>query len=354
MTNGKIASSVARGALAAALALLTLTLPALCAEPAKPAEPAKSAEPAKPAEPTKSADVVFPPGSRVGLVPPPGMMASKTFPGFMDPEKNAGIVIRVMPPDAYGPMQASLSDDTLKKQGLTVEKREPMQVAIGKGDLIVGSETSPDKKPFRKWLLLVGNKDLTAAVSVQAPANDDVYSDAVVRAALASLTVREKIPDTDYLSVLPFKVGDTAGFRIGNVIPGRALLLIDAPAYPHMIATNGLPEYEFNARFIVTAAPGGPNDPSQRANLARDAFNSIDGIKDKHVTMAEPVRINGQEAFETVASAKDVSTGANLMVVQWLRFGGGAFLQMIGVSRAEIWDKELPRLRAIRDGIAFK
>ena len=336
MMNGRIASSIVRGALAAALAFLTLTLPALCAEPVKPA------------------DVLFPRGSRVGLVPPPGMIASKTFPGFMDPDKNAGIVIRVMPPDAYGPMKASLADDTLKKQGLTVEKRETLELAIGKADLIVGSELSPEKKPFRKWLLLVSTKDLTAAVSVQAPANDSVYSDAAVRTSLASLTLRDKVPDTDYLGLLPFKVGDTAGFRIGNVIPGRALLLIDAPTYPHMIATNGLPEYEYNARFIATAAPGGPSDPNQRANLARDAFNSIDGIKDRHVTMAEPVRIDGQEAFETVASAKDVSTGANLMVVQWIRFGGGAFLQMIGVSRAEIWDKELPRLRTIRDGIAFK
>jgi hypothetical protein len=327
---------IAHGAFAAALALLMLTPPALCAEPAAPAA------------------VVFPVGSRVGLVPPPGMVASKTFPGFMDPEKNAGIVIRVMPPNAYPAMKGSLTDNTLKKQGLTVVNRDTMQLAIGKADLVVGNELSPDKKPFRKWLLLVSTNDLTAAVSVQAPADDSVYSDAAVRTALASLTLRAKVPDTDYLQVLPFKVGDTAGFHIGNVIPGRALMLIDAPDYPHMIATNGLPEYEFNARFIVTAAPGGPSDPNQRANLAHDAFNSIDGIKDKQVTMAEPVRINGQEAFETVASAKDVSTGANLMVVQWLRFGGGAFLQMIGVSRAEIWDKELPRLRAIRDGITFK
>jgi hypothetical protein len=335
MTN-RNSGFIARGAFAAAVALLMLTAPALCAEPTAPAA------------------AVFPIGSLVGLVPPPGMVVSKTFPGFMDPDKNAGIVIRVMPPNAYPAMKESLADDTLKKQGLTLEKRDTMQLAIGKADLVVGTELSPDKKPFRKWLLLVSTNTLTAAISVQAPADDSVYSDAAVRAALASLTLREKVPDADFLSALPFKVGDTAGFHIGNVIPGRALLLIDAPAYPHMIATNGLPEYEFNARFIVTAAPGGPSDPNQRANLAHDAFNSIDGIKDKQVTMAEPVRIDGQEAFETVASAKDVSTGANLMVVQWLRFGGGAFLQMIGVSRAEIWDKELPRLRAIRDGIAFK
>ena len=335
MTNRIIGARIAYGALGA-LMLLTLGLPALCAESAAPA------------------GALFPIGSRVGLVPPPGMVASKAFPGFMDPDKNAGIVIRVMPPNAYATMKDSLADDTLKKQGFTVEKRETMQLTIGKADVIVGNELSPEKKPFRKWLLLVANSDLTAAVSVQVPANDTVYTDAVVRTALASLTLRDKVPDTDYLAVLPFKVGDTGGFRIGNVIPGRALLLVDAPAYPHMIATTGLPEYAYNARFIVTAAPGGPSDPGQRANMARDAFNSIDGIKDRQVTMAEPVRINGQEAFETVASAKDASTGGKVMVVQWLRFGNGAFLQMIGVSRAEIWDKELPRLRTIRDGIAFK
>ena len=333
MKNGTIRSDIARGVLAAIVALLALSMPARSDEPAK---------------------VVFPFGSRVGLAPPPGMVLSKTFPGFMDPDKNAGIVIRVMPPNAYTAMQQSLSDDLLKKQGLSIEKRETLQLSIGKADLIVGTELSPEKKPFRKWLLLVGTNDFTAAVSAQAPADDNEYSDKVVRAALVSLTARAKVPETEYLNLLPFTVGDLAGFRVANVIPGRALLLIDAPNYPHMVATNGLPEYEFNGRFIITVAPGAPSSRDQRANLARDAFNSIEGIKDRHVTMAEPVRINNQEGFETVASAKDVSTGANVMVIQWLRFGGGAFLQMIGVSRAEIWDKELGRLRTIRDSIAFR
>ena len=83
MTICNIGFPIASGAPPAALALSMLTPPALCAEPAAPAA------------------VVFPVGSRVGLVPPPGMVVSKTFPGFMDPANNAGIVIRVMPPNAY-------------------------------------------------------------------------------------------------------------------------------------------------------------------------------------------------------------------------------------------------------------
>ena len=63
----------------------------------------------------------------------------------------------------------------------------------------MGNELSPDKKPFRKWLLLVPTNDLTAAVSVQAPGRRQRLLGAVVRTALASLTLRAKVPDTDYL-----------------------------------------------------------------------------------------------------------------------------------------------------------
>ena len=70
--------------------------------------------------------------------------------------------------------------------------------------------------------------------------------------------------------------------------------------------------------------------------------------------MSEPVRIADQYGFETVALAQVAGTGAKLMVVQWLRFGAGASLQMVGIARAGAWPRELPRLRAIRDSIRFK
>jgi len=42
------------------------------------------------------------------------------------------------------------------------------------------------------------------------------------------------------------------------------------------------------------------------------------------------------------------------MVVQWLRFGRGSFLQMVGISRAAIWEDELSRLRTMRASIEVK
>jgi hypothetical protein len=55
-----------------------------------------------------------------------------------------------------------------------------------------------------------------------------------------------------------------------------------------------------------------------------------------------------------MAEAKDARTGTDVMVVQWLRFGGGGFLQMIGVGRAESWTSILARLRAIRDSVELR
>ena len=295
----------------------------------------------------------FPIGSRFGLVPPPGMIASKTFPGFIDDDNKAAILITTLPGGAYAEMEKTLAPDALKKQGITFDKREALQLAIGNAVLITGTQTAPDKTTYRKWLLLVAAHDTTAVVSVQVPEQSKAYSDAAVRAALNTLTQRANVPITEMLTMLPFRVSDLAGFRVANVIPGRALLLIDKPDYPHMVVTEGLPEYVYDARCTIVAAAGGPGDKEARANFARVVFGAIGGIKDVQITMAEPVRLEQQDGFETVAHAKDANTGADLMVVQWLRFSGGSFLQIVGIARAAVWEDELSRLRAMRASIAL-
>lgn len=304
--------------------------------------------------PAAAAEPVFPTGSRIGLVPPPGMVAAKTFPGFVDTDNKAAILITALPAGAFNEVEKSLTADALKKQGITLEKREPLQLAIGKAVLVVGTQVAPDKTPYRKWLLLADAHDVTAIVSVQVPQQSKAYPDDVLRAAFNSLALRAKVPDAELLTMLPFTVGDLAGFRVMNVVPGRALLLIDRPDYPHMVATPELPELVYDARCTILAAPGGPSDKTAQPDFARTAFATIGGIKDVQITMAEPVRLDQQDGFETVAHAKDAKTGADMMVVQWLRFGNGSFLQMVGIARAAIWDSELSRLRNMRASIALR
>jgi hypothetical protein len=273
----------------------------------------------------------------------------------LDTDQHAVILVATLPGGAYADIQKTMTAETLKKQGLALEKRQAIDLSFGKGTLIVGSQSAPDKTLYRKWMLIAPARDFTALVTVQVPAHNKVYPDAAIRTALATLAVRDNVPANELLSLLPFKVGDLAGFHIVNVIPGRAMLLIDTPTHPHMVVTQSLlPEFEIDGRLIIAAVPGGPSAGQPRTDFARFAFNTIGGIKDVQFTMSEPVRLDDHEGFETVAHAKDAATGSDLMVVQWLRFSDSGFLQIVGISRAAIWERELSRLRTLRDSIVLK
>jgi hypothetical protein len=293
----------------------------------------------------QAADAIFPIGSRVGLVPPAGMVVSKGFLGFEDVAKDSAILIAAQPPAAFPEIEKSLATDVLKKNGITVDNREEMKFDFGKGTLVVGKQTA-DKTRYRKWLLNVQTADLTALVNVQIPEQETAYTDAVVRAALATLAVRATIPDAEKLSLLPFTFADLAGFHVENVLPGRAVLLVDTP--------DGVPTDNFSVRMFVGAFDGGPAEKDDHAQFARMTFGQIVGIKDVQITMSEPLRIGGQSGFQTTAQAKDVKTGDDIMVAQWLRFGTGGFMQMIGMAKANVWTTALTRLRAVRDGIQLR
>jgi hypothetical protein len=317
----KIRPAAASAAFAAAFALL------VCAAPARAADP------------------TFPPASVAGLVPPPGMVVSKTFPGFEDVAKDAAILLTVQPPAVYDELKQGLDTDALKKQGITLEKRVDLKLGFGTATLVVAQQES-DKKIYRKWLMLAPGKDVTVVINAQEPVDETAYSDAVMEAALATLALRDSVPDAEKLSLLPFTIGDLAGFHVFNVMPGRAVVLADAPTPGDATAVS--------VRMFIGAFSGGPTEPDQRAEFARVGFDQITGIENVHITISEPLRIGNQSGFQTVAQAKDSRTGSDIMVAQWLRFGGGSFLQMLGMAATDKWPDAQTRLRTVRDSIDIK
>jgi hypothetical protein len=308
--------------------------------------------------PAHAADPIFPPGSRLGLVPPPGMVVSHSFEGFEDIDKNAAILLSTLPAVAYDQIEKTMVPEQLQKQGILIDRREPITLNAGKGFILIGREMH-GTAPFDKLLLVVGAADITALVTVQIPDQDPLYTEKALRDAFATLVVRASVPDVERLSLLPFTVGDLSGFKIDDVLPGRALML-DYPATTaaaNDAAKDAAPAASPaapNARFLIAAVPGGPNESEDRANFARVAFGQIVGLKDVRIQDAEPLRIGNISGFQILAKAKDAQSDTDVMVVQWLRFGSGGFMQMIGIARAEAWPDVFNRMRAVRDSIDSK
>src|SRR5499427_9965478 len=105
------------------------------------------------ATPASAGDAAYPPGSRIGLAPPAGMVTSKSFFGYEDPENNAAIILLALPAQAYADLDRSVSADTLNQQGLTFETREAMPLSTGEAFLVVGHH-EVDNVKIRKWILV--------------------------------------------------------------------------------------------------------------------------------------------------------------------------------------------------------
>jgi hypothetical protein len=294
--------------------------------------------------PAGAAEPLYPLGSRIGLVPPPGITLSQSFPGFEDGNKGVFIRLVAMPQKAFGEIEKTMTNDALKRQGIVVEKREPIDIPNGKGLLIVARQQANDVH-FRKWMLIAPIGDLTALISFEIRDEaKDAYPEPVIRAALASAVVRPTIPVEEQLSMLPFQVTDLAGFRVVRVLPGIAVLLTDGP------------QDTFDAikqpHLVVSVAPGGPADPRDRDVFARNALASgLPPLKDVRVTSGEPMRIGGQQGYEMRAVGKDAATDTEIDIVQWLRFGSGGFMRMIGFAPKDGWTQTFMRFRAVRDGL---
>jgi len=296
--------------------------------------------------PATAAELNYPPGSRIGLAPPPGLVLSKTFFGYEDPSNSVAMMLVALPPQAYADLDASVTAETLKRQGVTVETREALPLPSGKAFLVVGRQ-EVDNVKIRKWILVASSPTLTGFVTVQMPETATaLYPDAAIRASLATLAFRAAVPVDEQLGLLPFKVSELSGFRIAGVIPGRAVMLSDSPA-----GAPGSPDSTNEPHIFAAIAAGGPAQSADRDTFAREVFATLPNTREIRVTTSEPLRMAGQQGHQIIADAKDASGTSPLTVVQWLRFGGGGYMQIVGIARADAWKDAYPRFRSVRDGI---
>jgi hypothetical protein len=296
--------------------------------------------------PAQAAEPEFPIGSVVGFVPPPGFVVSKRFPGFENTDNGGSIVLLSLPPQAYPDIEKSMTAEAFKAQGITEEKRENVTLPGGKGVLVIGSEQENGQK-FRKWMFLGSVPAAIAIAAVRIPdAALPAYPDDVIKTSLLTMTARASVPIEEQLSLIPFKLSEMSGLRPVRVLGGAGIFLTDGP--------KDAPEVAEQPVFIVSIGQGGPEQTEERANFARNLFTGLADFKDVRIVSGDMLRLGGgsMPTHELQAEAKDARTDTPMKIVQWVRFGPGAFVRMIGIARADLWSKEFPRFRAVRDGVS--
>ncbi len=294
---------------------------------------------------------MFPVGSLIGLAPPPGMVVSRAFSGFEDREKKAGIAISQLPGEAYEQFLKSMSSGAIDLPGVSNAKREIMLTDGGAAHLLIGDQEAEGVK-FRKWMMITRRSItgrgtdstmafiVTAQVPVEASAD---YSEEAIRKALGSVTLRASVPQKEILDNLPFQVTELAKFEgVRSLVPGQAIMLTEKSAS----------EPPVDQPFLMISIGGGaPSQASDRATFATNILRNIQGFKNLRPVFSEPMRIGGQPGHEIRLEGQTMTSDTDVVIVQWMRFSGGGFIRIVGVSPKKDWSEIFTRFRAVRDGI---
>lgn len=288
---------------------------------------------------------VFPPGSRVGLIPAPGMTPGKSFQGFEDRSNRVVLLVSEVSAQTYERIAEEFTSEAIRRSGMEELSRETLPLSAGEGLLVV-TRQGQNGTALRKWALLARNEQLTVTVIAVVPeAARDAYPDTAMRTALSSVVVRAKLTADEMLSVLPYRLGELGGFRLMRASPdGTAVMTFGSQ-------DTSLPAEQ--PYFMITPRAVEPPAPEERERFAQRAMAGFLQRPNVRIVNSEQMRIGGVPGHQIVAVGQDERTGDELVMVQWLRFGPGV-VQMFGMARRDKWDDAFARMRTVRDGFGPK
>jgi len=292
-----------------------------------------------------AAEPIFPPGSRIGLIPPPGLTVGTSFQGFQDRAHRVTLLIQEVSAQTYVKLAEEFTPEAIRRMGMEEVSRETLRLASGDA-LLVATRSGENDDALRKWALLTRTADVTVAViGIMPEAARATYTDAVMHDVFASLVIRAKLTPDEMLAVLPYRLNDLAGFRLLRAGPDGTAVMTLGPM------DTSLPVEQ--PYFMITPRSAEAPEPAERERFAQRLLASFLSRPTARIINSESLRIGGAAGHQIVALTTDEKTGDELAMVQWLRFGPGV-VQMFGVARRDQWEDAFSRMRAVRDGFGAK
>jgi len=290
--------------------------------------------------PALAADPVFPPGARVGMTPLVGLVPAKTFVGFETEDHAVKVLVAELPAEAYNEVMNAFKANPAGTGGI-----KPQSIETSAGLAYYTAENARDGATnVRRYSMILPGGTFSGYVAVQVPESaSKIYTDDAIRQMFASAAIRKQVPVEEQLAMMPFKVSELGDFKnVRTLAPGGAIVLADGDE------KTGFEAAPFMVIGLIANTPAQPND---RGRFAQEVATTIPGVRDAHITMSEPMRIQGLAGYETRIDATSGKDNTPVTVVQWLRFGDQNSLRIIGSAPRDQWSTAFTRFRAVRDGI---
>lgn len=293
------------------------------------------------------AEVQFPPGSALGLEPPPGFVPSVGFTGFERRADGASLVLVEAPPQACEQMRAAMgARDRLAVQGIEVQETRPFPLRDGRQAQLTAGVHRTANGSYAKWIMVACNDVATALVTGQVfgyPPDSGVADE--IEGALATLAARPLSLD-DRRAALGFTFAETDGLVLREVIAGSAAALTP----PDAARVPATPVLVIGTSLGATPAPADEEAVARQMARPQGAYSDIEIISLTRVPFA-----GRADAIRVEARAVDRRVGRPVRLLQFVTFRSeGGYVRLLATALDTDFTGLLPQFERIAASVTPK
>ncbi len=289
------------------------------------------------------------PGTSITMEPPPGFTQTDRFPGFINQETSASILIQEIP-GPYNEVIKGFSDPTqLASKGMELINHFNVEVD-GLKSILLKLEQSAYGTVFQKLVLAVNRYGSTTIIMATYPADlrdqmEQPLKTSLLAAKFGAKKEAQALQQSN-IAALSFEVTPVSPFEIAKVM-GNNLILSPGGQFPVK---------DENVPFMVL----GLSMSKDMAISDRQAF-AEQGIRKTTAAAAnirilgsQPVNIDGLEGFTTLAEGDGTRAGTALTIYQVVLYDADGYCFIQGFTPSLHEDKYLSVFEDIANSFKMK
>jgi hypothetical protein len=281
-------------------------------------------------------------GTKVSLTPPANFVPAIQFPGFMDEENGATIMVTEWPLP-YTELSQAFTEDNMATKGMLLLAKKDVSFGDKKG-ILLHVKQGVNSDVFLKWIGFTGNE--SESVMITATFREDLKTQLTSSLEKAVLSAKwDAALKMDLSEGLDFTIKDDPSLKQASKI-GRSLIFTK---------DGTIPKSPSREPFLVIGPSISKVLAADRRSFAERRLDTTEDLSDVKITKASEVTIDGLPGIEIVAAGRWVKepTG-DATIYQVILFESETYYFLQGFASTKDREKYLPVFNRIAQSFQKK
>jgi hypothetical protein len=271
-------------------------------------------------------------GTKVSLTPPANFVPAAQFPGFMDEENGATIMVTEWPLP-YTELSDAFTGDKMATKGMLLLEKKDVSFGDKKG-ILLHVKQDLNSEVFLKWIGFTGNESESVMITATFP--EEVKSGLDSSLEKSVLSARwDAALKFDISEGLDFTLKDDPALKQASKV-GKSLLFTRDGTIPKSTITSRDP-------FLIFGPSLAKISSADRRTFAERRLVATVEIAEIKITKASEVNIGGLPGIEIVAAGRwDKEPVGEAVIYQVLLFESDSYYLLQGFATPKDREKYLP------------